>query len=220
MHSNQKKVSQVLLSIVLLFSLFTIACKPTTEKNEEKQVDTEKASDLKSAILKSETVIDDLGTTTLTMYIDDYGKLSKQVVEMPMEIAGQKFDAQQITITKDGFVYSWEDGSKVGQKTKLKNEFDLKNNFSVKNMSEDLKKKYKVKELGTETIDGKVCQVYSMELNQFEGTYYIYKDLPLKFKMQTKEGNKVESNLVSFEENITIADSVFNIPNDIQFTER
>ncbi|MCB9033840.1 MAG: hypothetical protein H6553_08390 [Chitinophagales bacterium] len=219
MESNLKKTRQLLIFIVMIVALFT-ACK-TKSNNEDNTVNTDHAMDLKSAILKTKTVIEPLGTTMLTMYIDDYGKLSKQVVDMPMEIAGQHFDAQQITITKDGYVYSWENGSTVGQKTKLKKgEFDLKNNFSFKSMSDEMKKQYKVKELGTETIDGKVCNVYSMELNQFEGTYYIYKDLPLKFIMQTKEGNKVESNLVSFEENVAIPDSVFAIPNNIQFTER
>ena len=129
--------------------------------------------EVKSGIVKS---IVDMGgqTSESTLYFDDYGRIQCSVEHMEMPGLGE-WDA--VTIIKDGIPHIINAYGKVQT---IERRVDP-NYLAL--TDEDIKA-YKITEGGTETVDGRECQVYNEELKQLGRkniiTVYVWKGIPVK----------------------------------------
>lgn len=137
---------------------------------------------IKSGSYKTE--MDMMGQTiTNTTYFDDYGaKTSTSMSMMGMEMT---------QIAKDGKMYLVNKGEKSVQ------EMPAQESINYLNLTDEIVKKHKVKEIGKETVSGKECTIYTAEVSQMgqtaKSTISVWNGIPMKttidlggFSMTTK----------------------------------
>ena len=110
---------------------------------------------IKSGSYKTE--MDMMGQTiTNTTYFDDYG--AKEVTSMSM------MGMEMTQISKDGKMYIVNKGEKSVQ------EMPARESINYLDLTEEVVAKNKIKEVGTETVSGKECTVYTAEISQMGQT--------------------------------------------------
>jgi hypothetical protein len=134
---------------------------------------TTKRYGIKSGEFKTE--MDMMGQKILaTTYFDDYGNL--QVSKTKMEMMGMSID--MATLLKDGKQYTINYGDKTVQ------EMPAQESINYLNLTDEVIAKYKIKTLGTETVNGKECTKYSAEINQMgmtvKTTVSVWQGFPMK----------------------------------------
>lgn len=213
------------VSTVLIFT----ACnqnKPTSESTETKasapsaEVAMNKDMGLKSAMYEAETEMPGgVGSTTMKIIFDDYGKLKLTEMNMNMSVGGHAMNNSTKSLMKDGYVYSWVAGAKTGTKFKLDlSKADPKKDMDFSNLTEEWKAKYHYKDEGTETIDGKECKVGSYEVESFKGKVWMWKQIPVRMEL-TMSGKSITTNVKNIQENPSIPAGTFDVPADVTFNE-
>ena len=110
---------------------------------------------IKSGSYKTE--MDMMGQTiTNTTYFDDFG--AKEVTTMNM------MGMEMTQLSKDGKMYLVNKGEKSVQ------EMPAQESINYLNLTDEVVKKFKVKETGKETVSGKDCTIYTAEINQMGQT--------------------------------------------------
>lgn len=217
------------LLFALCAVLFFTACKNSATTSEQdssssatetKAADTRKGRfDFKSGILETQTNMMSMGTANVKMIFDDYGKTQLTESTVSMEMMGKKINTLSKSLVKDGYIYNWSEPS-MGAATKMKlnsETFDEKN-LDFNSLTDEMKKRFQIKEEGNESIDGKTCKVYSFVTEGMKGKTWIWKGLPLQSEMSVA-GQTVKSKFLKFEENPSIPASTFEIPQGITFSE-
>ena len=111
---------------------------------------------IKSGSYKTE--MDMMGQViTNTVYFDDYG--AKQATSMNM------MGMEMTQINKDGKMYLVNKGEKSVQEMPQQQE-----QINYLNLTDEVKAKYKIKEVGKETVAGKECTTYTVEVSQMGQT--------------------------------------------------
>ena len=111
---------------------------------------------IKSGTIKSE--MDMMGQTSpSTIYFDDYG--AKQATSISM------MGMEMTQINKDGKMYLVNKGEKSVQEMPQQQE-----QINYLNLTDEIKAKYKIKEVGKETVAGKECTTYTVEVSQMGQT--------------------------------------------------
>ena len=124
---------------------------------------------IKSGSYKTE--MDMMGQTiTNTTYFDDYGaKMCTSISMMGMEM---------MQISKDGKSYLVNKGEKTVQ------EMPAQESINYLNLTDEMIKKFKVKETGKETVSGKDCTIYTAEISQMgqtaKATVSVWNGFPMK----------------------------------------
>jgi hypothetical protein len=147
-----------------------------------------------------------------TLYFDDYG--AKKTTVMIMKIMGQTVTT--ITITKDGYVYTFNPDKKTGTKTAVKRNQDA--NIDFKNLSKEMEKKMNLKNLGRENFIGKVCDKYSIDYTdmQMKGTFLVWEGIALKTDVKLSSTTMLII-AKKIQENAAIPADKFEVPSDIKF---
>jgi hypothetical protein len=143
-----------------------------------------------------------------TLYFDNYGAIEVFTTEMDMGTVKTKVTQ----IRKEGYQYSFAEGQKTGKKTKW-----ITNDINYSKLDPELLKRYKLKDLGTETILGKKCRKYSMETGNTPATVWIWGNIMVK--TYTRMGNSdmiIEATKI---EEAPVDAVVFEIPSNVTFTE-
>ena len=110
---------------------------------------------IKSGSYKTE--MDMMGQTiTNTTYFDDFG--AKEVTEMSM------MGMEMAQISKDGKMYLVNKGEKSVQ------EMPAQQSINYLNLTDEVIAKNKIKETGKETVSGKECTNYTLEMSQMGQT--------------------------------------------------
>ena len=90
------------------------------------------------------------------------------------------------------------------------------------NLDEKTVKKYKVKELGTETVAGKECKKYSITVFMMgqpqKQTVWVYKGITLKSSASSDFGEMVQV-ATKVQENVEIPASTFTLPEGVEVQE-
>jgi len=151
----------------LLFALFAltfiIACSKTEEQKvegtDQQTVTTQEAP--KPVVsqrygIKSGVIFYDapMGTKQ-ELYFDDYGAKEVSITSVDLGIAKTK----SIDIRKDGFSYTYEEGKTEG----TKKAWYAAASTDYSKADPKTIERYKVKDLGTETLAGKECKKFSAE---------------------------------------------------------
>ena len=111
---------------------------------------------IKSGTIKVE--MDMMGQTIpSTIYFDDYG--AKQATSINM------MGMEMTQINKDGKMYLVNKGEKSVQEMPQQQE-----QINYLNLTDEVKAKYKIKEVGKETVAGKECTTYTVEVSQMVQT--------------------------------------------------
>ena len=155
-----KKLFVLLLVVVLIY-----ACskkeEQKTESTDQQNVTTQETTTpvvnhrygIKSGVIFYNAPMG----TKQELYFDDYGAKEVSVTLVDLGIAKSK----SIEIRKDGFSYNYEEGKTEGTKRAW-----YTSDMDYSKADPKTLERYKVKDLGTETIDGKECKKFSAEFGK------------------------------------------------------
>ncbi len=214
----------IMLCAVLVFT----ACKSNKAPEEGKQAASAQESssgssdlgkgrfELKSGILVSEAEMLGKGNAEMKMTFDDYGKTA--LTEMTMKVMGTEMVSR--SLLKDGYVYTWTIPSTgMAMKMKIENDKFNEKNIDYRNLTDEIRKKYNIKEEADETIDGKTCKVFSFSPgNGMVGKSYNWKGIPIQSEVTVK-GGKIVSKFKSLDENPNLPASIFDLPAGVEFKD-
>jgi len=191
--------TKLLFTAVALFTVFALTAQ-------------EAKYELKSAIIKK--TMEMFGQKMESIqYFDDYGKV--EAVHLAMEMQGTKMNLR--TISKGEVVTVLNLDNKTGNKVTLPEK-----PINFLNLTQEVIDRYKVKELGNETIAGKSCKKYSAEVSQMgqevSATYWIWKGISLKTISSTNNMSMTEE-ATEIQENVAVDAANFAIPDDFNITE-
>jgi len=207
-------MKKILLALFAL--LFIVACSKTeeqkTENPEQQSVTTEQSTnkvvthryDIKSGAIYYNAPMG----TKQELYFDDYGAKEVFITSVDLGIA----KAKSIEIRKDGFTYKYDEGKTEGTKSSW-----YTNDFNYSKPDPKLMERYKVKELGTETIGGKQCKKYSAEFGSTPITSWVWNNIMVK--SITNFGGKdmvIEATKI---EETSVDQKIFELPAGVTFKE-
>ena len=204
----------------LLFTLFVlvfiIACSKTEEQKventDQQNVTTEESTqpvvihryDIKSGVIFYNAPMG----AKQELYFDDYGAKEVFITSVDLGIA----KAKSIEIRKDGFTYRYDEGKTEGVKSSW-----YTNDFNYSKPDPAMMERYKVKELGTETIGGKGCKKYSAEFSGTPIMTWVWNNIMVK--SITNFGGKdmvIEATKI---EETSVDPKLFELPAGVTFKE-
>jgi hypothetical protein len=203
-----------ILFIVMALSLL-IGCSKTEEKkadNPDQTVTDHKSSTpianhrygIKSGKIQYTAPMN----TNQELYFDEYGAKELFITSIDLGMAKSK----TIEIRKDGFSYSYQEGKTEGQKRKW-----ITRDMDYSKADPKTMELYKVKDLGTETIDGKECKKFRAEFGGAPILSWSWNNIMVK--SVTKMGGKdfvIEA--VKIQET-SVDPKMFELPQGVTFKE-
>ena len=170
----------------------------------------EKLYTVKSGIVTME--MDMMGQKVVQeIYFDDYGVKQATL----SDFGGRK----SRNIVVDGATVMVNDEEKTAMKMPMMGQRETVN-FS--NLDEKAIKKYKVKELGTETVAGKECKKYEVTLFMMgqprKQTVCVYKGITLKSSCSSDFGDMTQT-ATKIQEDVEIPASMFTLPAGVKVEE-
>ena len=170
----------------------------------------EKLYTVKSGIVTME--MDMMGQKVVQeIYFDDYGVKQATL----SDFGGRK----SRNIVVDGATVMVNDEEKTAMKMPMMGQRETVN-FS--NLDEKAIKKYKVKELGTETVAGKECKKYEVTLFMMgqprKQTVCVYKGITLKSSSSSDFGDMTQT-ATKIQEDVEIPASMFTLPAGVKVEE-
>ena len=157
--------------------------------------------------------------TTVVNYWDDFGKKSSTSVSG--EMMGQKMN--ETTIEKDGYSIKFDAESKQGTKAKKDPNFE---DISFHEMTPAQMKERGMTEAGTETLLGKECKVYEVDVDKMtgetadqqmkvKGKVWVWNGIPMKMVM----GDLMKMETTKLEVMESVSADKFEVPAGINLTE-
>jgi hypothetical protein len=161
-----------------------------------------------------------MGTTTQTLYFDDYGR--KEAVETVTEssVMGIRTyeHTMQITDGQTGISYEIkktvngkDETSKVATKSDLQAFQEMAQTMARSLDVNELKKNMDYREEGTETIAGVTGQKYSVAMNREQPNARVYGVMYKNIVLKSEMGS-ISTKAASIEENVAVPASKFEIP--------
>lgn len=205
----------------LLFTLFAlvfiIACSKTEEQKPE-NTDQQTATIQESPEpvvsqrygIKSGVIFYDapMGAKQ-ELYFDDYGAKEVSITTIDLGIAKTK----TIEIRKDGFSYTYEEGKNEG----TKKAWYVPANTDFSKADPKTLERYKVKDLGTETIAGKECKKFSAEFGSSPIVSWTWNNILIKSVTKMGQGEFViEATKV---QDGSVDSKLFELPAGVTFKE-
>lgn len=171
----------------------------------------EKRYEVKSGIVTMEMSM--MGQNVVQkMYFDDYGAKQASI----SEFGGQKMR----NIEVDGNNIMIDDAAKTATKMPAMGVDANKINFL--NLTDQVIKKNKIKEIGKEEIAGKECTRYTYKVlmmgQAVTVNVWVYKGIPLKTSTKTDFG-EIGMSATAIEEDVQIDPAMFTIPEGIEIQE-
>jgi len=165
--------------------------------------------ELKSGIIKYETVTQGIKVET-TSYFDDYGKKQAAVAVVNQGLV----QTETKTLQFEDTIYQINVGMKMGQKV-----VSPEKPINYLQLTPDVIEKYKIQELGTETVAGRQCTRYSEQTSQMGQTVnvevWVWKGIGLKTVMKLGDTEIVSQTATEIQENPTIDPEMFEIPEGV-----
>ena len=167
--------------------------------------------ELKSGIVKFNATSQG-NQITATQYFDDYGKK-----EAALSVTGTALVKTEIkTIQFGDTVYQINMAMKMGQKTTLPEK-----PVNYLQLTSDVREKYKVQELGEETVADKSCKKYSLEVTQMGQTVKtevcVWKGIVLKTVLKMGDVELMTQTATEVQENAEVDPKEFEVPEGVSF---
>ena len=185
-----------------MLSLFSVCALSAQEARYE----------IKSAVI-SKVIFDALGQRIEgVQYIDDYGEKESVSVNMPNFETVNTFSIIR-TINSGNTVIKINMDDKTGQRNVL-----MEKPVNYLNITQEVRAKYNIKEIGQEEIAGKLCDRYSMEYMQKQlriiANTWVWKGIVLKSEY-TDGAIYITEIATDVNENVTVNRDNFVIPDDV-----
>lgn len=155
-------------------------------------------------------------TGTETMYFDNYGMLETKITKVTMEMMGIKQETDNTVIMNDKWVYSIDNKTNTANKLENPMYSMFPDRISGDEVGLEMMKKMGGQKVGTETINGKDCDVW--EIKKMMSKIWIWKTIPVKTVVNMM-GMNITQIATSIETDITVMPNMFNIPTGIQIQE-
>lgn len=203
-----KQISLITIIIILIAS-----CNSDDTKKEDN-----KRYEIKSAIVKYNTNMMDLQSESV-LYFSDYGRL--ECTDSKARNMGQESHSRRFI--KDGFAYTLDMNNKSGSKMKVEKLPDSVMNpedIDFNNIPKGIKKRYNIQQQGEETVAGKTCKVYTMEMKPGKAKQIIsvWKNIPLRIEF-VDEGIQIITTATEIKENPDLPKEIFTVPEDFNISE-
>jgi len=208
-------MKKLLFFVVALAVL--IACSKTEEKKvESADQETVTTQETQQPVvsrryeIKSGVIFYDapMGTKQ-ELYFDDYGAKEVAITFVDLGITKSK----SIDIRKDGFSYAYEEGKTEG----TKKAWYVPASTDYSKADPKTIERYKIKDLGTETVAGKDCKKYSAEFGGSPIVSWTWNNIPIK--SVTKMGGNdfvIEATKI---QDTSVDPKMFELPDDVTFKE-
>ena len=204
-----------LLFFILALTLI-IACSKTEEKKvegtDQQTVTTQEAPipvvnqryGVKSGFIKYTAPMG----TEQELYFDEYGAKELFVTSIDLGVAKSK----TIEIRKDGYAYSYEEGKTEGKKRAW-----YTSDMDYSKADPKTLERYNVKDLGTETIDGKECKKFSAEFGKTPILTWSWNNIMIK-SITKMGGNDFVIEATKIQET-SVDPKMFELPAGVTFKE-
>lgn len=163
--------------------------------------------EIKSGSVTTVTTITGKKTESVT-YFDDYGNL--QVGKSKTNVPGAG-EIEVITVVRDGKQYISIPSMNQVQELPVSGQ-DAVNYLDL---TDEVKVKYNIQELGKEKIGDKECTKYSLSIEQMgmkaSATTWVWKGFPIK-SIMTVMGIEMKNEIVNIDENAPVDPSMFVVP--------
>ena len=202
----------------IFIALFLISCGKSGDGSSSEAAPAGSKYGVKAGM--SEMTMEMMGMkTTVTNYWDDFGK--KSVTAVSGEMMGSKMN--ETTIEKDGFSIKYDGEKKTGMKAKKDSAMQ---DISFHEMTDAQMKERGMTEAGTETLLGKECKVYEVDMDKMtgqtstdqpkvKGKVWVWNGIPMKMVMG--DLMKMETTKIEVMESVPAAK--FEVPDDVQITD-
>ena len=181
----------------------------------------EKRYGIESVILKRKTVTEEQ-TIPSIRYIADYGrKESKETIYK--NILGQTVTI--FSIMKDGYIYQTDDmGSNQGSKINMADIYNVES-INFFDLTDEVKKKYQIKEKDNERFLGKDCKRYDLAYTLLDSqknvkeSVWVWQGLILKIDIEIDGIEVAVTEVTEILEGAKIAKEKFELPEGVNFIE-
>lgn len=150
----------------------------------------------------------------ITIWFDDWGR--KQRNDITMEQFGKKVHSDVITDSTS--ICSFDMITKKGTRGTV--DRGSSDNINFTELTEEIRKKFNIKEEGQEVVAGKNCRVYSFTDTEknIKGKFSIWKGIALK-SLTSVSMITVKMEAVEITENAAIPQDQFSVPPDVEIRE-
>jgi hypothetical protein len=205
----------LLLSIILTITMGLFA--------QNTKLKDAKPFEIKSG--KVEYKIDGKTKGTKTLWWDDYGRLQHEYKKTSTKMMGITTKEETLNIRSSEWMYTINLIEKTGTKMSVDEAMKMtealagtSDEAELIKLGEDVKKDFDAKDVGTENILGHECII--MEIGKLNGKHWRHKGVTLKMEiiMGGFLGNYLEE-ATSFDQNISVPSSKFEVPAGIEIEE-
>jgi len=152
-------------------------------------------------------------TGTETLYFDDYGRKEVHFNESTIKMMGIEQKSNTQTILEGKFIYTINKDNNTAQKMENPLYEMFSDEDDVKKIGEDIMKKMGGKKVGTETLNGKECEVW--EVPKMGGKIWVWNSISIKTEVNMM-GMTITQEAKSIETDITVSSDLFKIPEGIE----
>lgn len=156
---------------------------------------------------------------TQTIYFDQWGMREAIYLEYAIEMAGIKQEIKQVIISDGEWIYTVDLIRKLGTKAKNREYEKIIENAGTKDLGElgkEILEGMGGKKVGEEEFLGKNCDVW--EINSLKTKEWLWKNIVLKLDLQIT-GGAYTLEATDIQENISVAEEKFKVPEDIEFQD-
>ena len=162
--------------------------------------------ELKSGAIKIEMTTQGLKMAGM-QYFDDYGRKDAALVSADMPMGKIEIKTLQFGDT----LYSINLTQKMGQKV-----LSPMKPVNYMSLTSEMVENYKIKEVGEETVAGKLCKKYTIEVTEagqtVNGEVSVWKGIVLKSVMKLGMIEISNQTAIEVQENVPVEPSMFEIP--------
>jgi hypothetical protein len=214
--TKQVQIQNTQMKQISLLALIIILITSCSEEDAKKEA--HKRYEIESGMVKYNTNMMGIQSESV-LYFKDYGRV--ECTDSKAKNMGQESHSRRFI--KDGYAYTLDMNNKTGSKMKVEKLPDSVMNpedIDFNNIPKAIKKRYNIQQKGEETVAGKTCKIYTMEMNSGKAKQIIsvWKNIPLRIEF-VDEGIQIITTAVEIKENPDLPNEIFSVPEDFSVSE-
>ncbi len=155
-------------------------------------------------------------TGTETLYFDDYGRKEVHFNKSVIDMMGVKQKSNTQTIMEGKYIYTIDLEKNTGQKMENPLYEMFSDEDDLQKVGEDIMKKMGGKKVGTETLNGKECEIW--EVQKMGGKIWVWNSLAIRTVVNMM-GMNITQEAESIETDINVSPDLFRIPKGIEIKD-
>ena len=155
-------------------------------------------------------------TGTETLYFDDYGRKEVHFNKSVIDMMGVKQKSNTQTIMEGKYIYTIDLEKNTGQKMENPLYEMFSDEDDLQKVGEDIMKKMGGKKVGTETLNGKECEIW--EVQKMGGKIWVWNSIAIRTVVNMM-GMNITQEAESIETDIDVSPDLFKIPKGIEIKD-